>query len=137
MSERPSTMINIPEKYKENERNGLCRVCGKPKDQWSTSRRVFCGDDCYREYQKCFETWNGLKSKIIRERGPRCEMCGAEDKGLELDHIVALTNGGDMWEKSNLRLLCHGCHVKKTKVDMMKKRYVKEGQRLLGMGCSC
>lgn len=37
---------------------------------------------------------------------------------LEVDHIVAVCNGGDMWDEKNLRTLCKQCHLKKTKTDL-------------------
>lgn len=40
---------------------------------------------------------------------------------FDVDHIVAITNGGDMWDKQNLQVLCIDCHKKKTKEDMKAK----------------
>ena len=37
---------------------------------------------------------------------------------FEVDHITAIKNGGDMWDKKNLQVLCVDCHKKKTKGDI-------------------
>ncbi|MFZ1746704.1 MAG: HNH endonuclease signature motif containing protein [Nitrospirales bacterium] len=31
-----------------------------------------------------------------------------------VDHILAIRNGGDPWEWTNLQSLCHSCHSRKT-----------------------
>lgn len=63
------------------------------------------------------------------QKSPHCAHCGRlvdYPYGFELDHIVALTNGGPDVE-ANCQLLCvHyetdgtklGCHVVKTEADM-------------------
>lgn len=48
---------------------------------------------------------------------------------FELDHIIALCNGGDMWDQKNYQVLCSECHKLKTAVDMkeMKRKREKTG----------
>ena len=46
----------------------------------------------------------------------------------EIDHIIAITNGGDPMNLDNLQTLCHECHAKKTRLDLY---YHKPGQMLL------
>jgi len=125
--ERQSTHIQIPENYVENDRLGLCRVCGKPKSQWDKSRRKYCSDDCWWKYQECFKTWTRLRDEILA-RDKQCVKCGSKLQ-LEVDHIKAIVNKGDMWNKDNLRVLCHKCHCKKTRHDLYEQKYVKEGQQ--------
>lgn len=52
---------------------------------------------------------------------------------LEVDHIVAVSLGGEMWDKKNLRVLCSDCHKIKTKDDMkrLKIQRKQEGNQLL------
>ena len=45
---------------------------------------------------------------------------------FEVDHIVAICNGGDEFNVENLQLLCLGCHKKNTREDLKKKR---EGEK--------
>ena len=46
---------------------------------------------------------------------------------LEVDHRIAIANGGDRWSLDNLQTLCHECHAKKTNKDMIKHRAKKKG----------
>lgn len=39
---------------------------------------------------------------------------------FDVDHILAVSLGGGMWDKKNLQILCTRCHKKKTKKDMQK-----------------
>jgi 5-methylcytosine-specific restriction endonuclease McrA len=41
---------------------------------------------------------------------------------FEVDHKVALVNGGDMWDVANLQVLCIECHKKKTREDLKKRK---------------
>lgn len=129
---RQSILINIPEEYKENERKGLCRVCGMPKSQWDKGRRKYCSRDCWWKYQECFYTWDKMRKEILA-RDKVCQNCGSENN-LEVDHIIALVNGGRMWDKDNLRVLCHKCHIQKTKSDLYERKYVTDGQDRLFEG---
>jgi 5-methylcytosine-specific restriction protein A len=46
-----------------------------------------------------------------------CERAGRLSVATDLDHIVALVNGGGN-EEENLQGLCAACHVDKTAVDL-------------------
>lgn len=37
---------------------------------------------------------------------------------FEVDHKLAIVNGGDMWDINNLQVLCKDCHNKKTQKDL-------------------
>ena len=45
--------------------------------------------------------------------------------GFEVDHILALCNGGDMWDKNNWQVLCDECHKKKTRQDLKERKRIK------------
>jgi rubredoxin len=49
--------------------------------------------------------------------------------GFEVDHRVAIMNGGDQWDEANLRVLCHDCHLKKTRHDHSKAKETKENAK--------
>lgn len=121
---RQSTKIDIPEMYIENEEKGVCRVCG---NLIKKPFRKYCSTGCSIKYQECFKTWTGLRSRVLAKQD-KCEKCGSEDR-LEVDHKLAIMNGGGMWEEDNLQVLCHRCHLRKTKSDLYNKKYVKEGQK--------
>ncbi len=46
-----------------------------------------------------------------------CALCKGKAEPAEVDHIVAVWCGGGN-ERSNLRVLCMGCHKEKTKTDI-------------------
>jgi hypothetical protein len=52
--------------------------------------------------------------------GWKCVVCGATEN-LEMDHAVALMNGGGN-DIDNLYALCRTCHVVKTRMDRSLKR---------------
>lgn len=55
-----------------------------------------------------------------RCQGPCKRPLRPRDRG-QIDHVVALCNGGEHRE-SNLRLLCAWCHADKTKGDVTERR---------------
>jgi len=70
--------------------------------------------------------WRQLMAEIIRERGRRCEDCGATGVRVFGDHIKELKDGGAPLDKRNVRIRCGKCHAVKT----AKAR----GQRASGQG---
>lgn len=44
---------------------------------------------------------------------------------FHVDHIKAIINDGDVWDKNNLQVLCEDCHKKKTKQDMLERKRKK------------
>lgn len=57
-------------------------------------------------------TWKHLrKVKLITD--PMCEYCGKRP-ATEVDHVQAITSGGDPISMDNLRSACHQCHSRKT-----------------------
>ena len=68
-----------------------------------------------RQLQRIRHRWFGMH--------PLCALCKAEGKvvlAVELDHVVALVNGGpdfDADEGANRQGLCAACHADKTRVD--------------------
>ena len=73
------------------------------------------------------EPWTKRKSfsasqraKIHKENGGCCQVCGST-RQLEVEHWRGLQNGGGN-ERSNLKSLCHRCHVEKTAMDKSLRR---------------
>lgn len=64
--------------------------------------------------------WTALRSKLIHQRGRRCEACGKtrEDDGKPVrligDHVIERRDGGAALSPSNVQLMCWGCHNAKT-----------------------
>lgn len=78
----------------------------------------------------------GRRHGIIRDRvlsaNPLCVMCQAEGRvrlATEVDHVIALTNGGaeDPHDDSNRQGLCGPCHEIKTNADLGYKPRIEIG----------
>lgn len=85
-------------------------------------RAAFLGSDVSAE--RAFYVspeWLRLRAEIIKERGRRCQSCGASQGRIHLDHIVELQDGGDRTARSNLQLLCQACHTRKTTQERAKR----------------
>jgi 5-methylcytosine-specific restriction protein A len=60
-----------------------------------------------------------LRSRLLRAN-PLCVLCqrdGRVSVATVLDHVVALTNGGD-YSDANMQGLCKPCHELKTRQDL-------------------
>lgn len=57
--------------------------------------------------------------QVILRDGNKCRKCNRED-GLEVHHIVAVSDGGDN-EMDNLITLCSGCHTEWHAVEKVSK----------------
>ena len=123
MNKRQSYKYNIPQEYKDNEAKKLCRVCGKKPEG---RRKKHCSQQCADTYRALFDwpcdTWDDVRQRMLKRAGHACESCNVDKVKLEVDHKVALCNGGEMWDEDNLWALCHDCHVAKTALDMTTKR---------------
>jgi 5-methylcytosine-specific restriction protein A len=61
-----------------------------------------------------------------------CQACGVRVRfGGEVDHKIALINGGENRER-NAQFLCAACHSKKTKSDVAEKSKAAKTQRAVG-----
>jgi len=55
--------------------------------------------------------WQRVRSLVIRAH-PFCRQCGMP--ATEVDHIIAIRDGGARLDPANLQSLCHSCHMQKT-----------------------
>ena len=49
---------------------------------------------------------------------PYCEICLKDGKhafSVQLDHIIPLFKGGDLWDDANWQALCEPCHDEKSR----------------------
>jgi len=75
-------------------------------------------EDFERQYRKIMDDIEFFDRKVRWKDGVDIPSSKDESFHLEVDHIVALVNGGAMWDKSNLRTICNFCHHKKTAEDI-------------------
>ena len=69
-----------------------------------------------------------LRARLLGNH-PLCVMCqaaGVVTAATEIDHVVALTNGGTN-DESNLQCLCSDCHESKTLADLGQKQRMDIG----------
>jgi len=67
------------------------------------------------------------KKEVKKRDGNCCLVCGSTYQ-LEVDHKIALMNGGGNG-KENLATLCDSCHNKKTRLDYkIRKQRQKEAE---------
>lgn len=77
-----------------------------------------------------------VRDRVCRRYNDCCIVCTRTIGGklrAELDHITPLILGGAHRE-SNLRLVCHECHKKKTAFDMKVKAKVASVRKKLVLG---
>ncbi len=72
-----------------------------------------------------------VRDRVIKRSKGKCAQCG-RTFGLklspEMDHVVALINGG-MHREENLRAVCVTCHKTKTKQDRKEQTETGRGLR--------
>ena len=68
------------------------------------------------------EVKNEMKEQVLKRDGYECSTknghgCGIEWEPpcLEMDHIIPISMGGPICDTSNIQLLCHNCHQKKSR----------------------
>ena len=77
-----------------------------------------------------------LRYEILKKAKSRCELCGvsAEEKALEVDHILPRNKGGSD-DLSNLQALCYSCNAMKRDRDDTDFRMIRESYRHREQGC--
>lgn len=97
-----------------------CRYCGiafQPRK----GDAIHCSIICYGLSQRGDTKRSGKnfsntqKRKIAQRDGLHCRVCGVLEN-LDVDHILAICNGGDN-SLENGQILCDRCHTQKTKSD--------------------
>jgi 5-methylcytosine-specific restriction endonuclease McrA len=66
-------------------------------------------------------TWQAFRGEVLKERGHRCEKCGATEGRLYLDHIVELRDGGARLDRRNVQVLDARCHTLKTAAEKRRR----------------
>jgi ATP adenylyltransferase len=77
-----------------------------------------------------------IKYEILKRAKFRCELCGisADNKALEVDHIIPRNNGGSD-EESNFQALCYSCNAMKRDRDDTDFRDVSASYEYRENGC--
>jgi 5-methylcytosine-specific restriction enzyme A len=97
------------------EGNKLCRNCD---NLIATNRRHYCSKKCMDEFNRN-NSWFFIRKDVLRRDRYTCQICKTRlrKKFLDIDHIIPLRMGGQLFDKNNLRTLCKDCHKAKSKLD--------------------
>ncbi len=95
--------------------NKLCRNCDNPT---AKTRRHYCSQDCMEEFNRN-NSWFWVRKDVLRRDRYTCSICKKRfrKKYLDVDHIIPVTIGGQLFDKKNLRTLCKECHKAKSDLD--------------------
>jgi diadenosine tetraphosphate (Ap4A) HIT family hydrolase len=77
-----------------------------------------------------------IRYEVLKRAKFRCELCGvpADEKALEVDHIVPRNKGGSD-DETNLQALCYSCNAMKRDTDDTDFRDMAEGYKHRQPGC--
>jgi diadenosine tetraphosphate (Ap4A) HIT family hydrolase/5-methylcytosine-specific restriction endonuclease McrA len=114
------------------ERQELVALCCAKVDQFLEKRA-----DPWSHRRKSLGYVSGtLRYEVLKRAVFRCELCGAsaEDRALEVDHIVPRNAGGSD-DLSNLQALCYSCNAMKRDRDATDFRGMADSYRARLKGC--
>jgi 5-methylcytosine-specific restriction protein A len=57
--------------------------------------------------------WRMLRRQVLTDH-PFCSTKGCHGLATDVDHIIAVRNGGAVYDRRNLQALCKPCHSRKT-----------------------
>ena len=74
--------------------------------------------------------WGATRLKVLDRDSWACVMCGK--KGLlEVDHVLPIEDGGELYTLTNLQCLCRSHHIEKTKLENQRRQSKPEVQAWL------
>ena len=101
---------------------GLCMVHWTPVEVGPRGGLRWCrimvdGVTCEWAFQNLYGEiydWKWYRHLALQRDGGMCVNPGCGHRATEVDHVVEIQDGGPEFDLSNLRSLCHSCHVTKT-----------------------
>jgi ATP adenylyltransferase len=121
------------EHFSERESQDLIDLCKKRLLAFMDAR----GRRVYEHRRKSSGYISGtIRYDILKRARFRCELCGisADDKALEVDHILPRNHGGSD-DTSNLQALCYSCNAMKRDRDDTDFRQIRESYDSREDGC--
>jgi ATP adenylyltransferase len=125
--------LNGFENLSPSEISSLIDLCSEKIEEYIEKR----GDRIWSHRKKSSGYISGtLRYDILKRAKYRCELCGvsAEEKALEVDHIVPRNDGGSD-DPSNLQALCYSCNAMKRDRDDTDFRGIAESYDIRAKGC--
>jgi ATP adenylyltransferase len=126
--------LNGFENLSPSEISSLIDLCSEKIEEYIEKR----GDRIWSHRKKSSGYISGtLRYDILKRAKYRCELCGvsAEEKALEVDHIVPRNDGGSD-DPSNLQALCYSCNAMKRDRDDTDFRGMAESYDIREDGCN-
>ena len=117
----------------DDERSQLITHCQNKIEEFLGKR----GDKVWEHRRKSSGYISGtIRYEILKRAKFRCELCGisAEQKALEVDHIIPRNHGGTD-DQSNLQALCYSCNAMKRDRDTTDFREVNTSYDHRVSGC--
>ena len=121
------------EELTDDERSQLITHCQNKIEEFLGKR----GDKVWEHRRKSSGYISGtIRYEILKRAKFRCELCGisAEQKALEVDHIIPRNRGGTD-DQSNLQALCYSCNAMKRDRDTTDFREVNTSYDHRESGC--
>ena len=121
------------EELTDDERSQLMTRCQNKIEEFLGKR----GDKVWEHRRKSSGYISGtIRYEILKRAKFRCELCGisAEQKALEVDHIIPRNHGGTD-DQSNLQALCYSCNAMKRDRDTTDFREVNTSYDHRESGC--
>lgn len=115
------------------ERQALVEICRGKVDDFIRKR----GDRPWHHRKKSAGYIPGtVRYQVLKAARFRCELCGipADEKALEVDHIVPRNKGGPD-DLANLQALCYTCNAMKRDRDDTDFRAVRESYAAYDAAC--
>ena len=101
---------DTPDKF-DSLGNKLCRNCD---ELIAANRRHYCSKECMDEFNRN-NSWFWIRKDVLRRDHYSCRICKQRFRKakLDVDHIIPVQMGGQLFDKPNLRTLCKECHKAK------------------------
>ncbi len=125
--------LTCNESLTQEQRDTLLELC-KVRLLAFIERR---GDSVYNHRKKSEGYISGtIRYEVLKRARFRCELCGisADEKALEVDHIVPRIHGG-VDDISNFQALCYSCNAMKRDRDDTDLRRISESYQNREEGC--
>lgn len=128
-----SYRLNGNDELTDDQRQHLIDLCQSKLDEYIAKR----GERIWQHRKLSNGYVSGtLRYEVFKRAKFRCELCGcsAEEKALEVDHIIPRNKGGTD-DIENLQALCYSCNAMKRDRDDTDFRAIRESYKHREPGC--
>jgi len=91
------------------------------RQKYRTDQQIYKTTESNAIYKT--SAWRNTRKDILHHE-PYCRECAKHDRqtiATEIDHIKAIAEGGDKWDRDNLQPLCSDCHKRKSVRETIRK----------------